>query len=177
MKRLNHNLEYDQDLEEKEEITQDQLKAIFEYNKNIQNLDTDYSSITPTSKVLVRVFLLEPYTTDNGILEPHTQLLRVPTNSGYGSTVSLESPFPYSNKAVVVAVPPSFSMIKPGNIVQLETNPIKPIVTGSGANASVHVPFAYMHPSAPSFEIPRDSRDKHYGYLLIPFHEISTIVA
>ena len=35
MKRLNHNLEYDQDFEEKEEITQDQLKAIFEYNKNI----------------------------------------------------------------------------------------------------------------------------------------------
>lgn len=160
-----------------QEISQEELNAIYKYNSEVTNLDSDYMSVLPMSKVLVRVFLLEPNKTENGILEPHTQLLAVPTNSGYGSVMQIESPFPYSNKAVIVAIPPTFSLIKPGDIVQLENNPVKPIVTGSGANASVHVPYAYMHPSANTIEIPKTCTDKHYGYLLIPFHEIATKVA
>ncbi len=159
------------------EISQEELAAIYEYNSSLANIDSEYASVQPMSKVLVRVFLLEPHKTENGLLEPHTQLLPVPTNSGYGSVMQIESPFPYSNKAIVIATPPTFSMIKVGDIVQLESNPVKPIVTGSGANASVHVPYAYMHPSANTIEIPTSCTNKHYGYLLIPFHEIATKIA
>lgn len=160
------------------ETTQEELLQIAAYNKAIMTLDEDYKSIVPMSKVLVRVFLLEPHVTENGLLEPHKQVIPIPTQSGVGSLMEIESPFPYANKAVVVAIPqlPMYA-VQPGDIVQLESNPVKPLVSGRGANATIHIPASYMHPSAPSLNIPQDPNNKHYGYLLIPFHEISTKIA
>lgn len=160
------------------ETTQEELALIAKYNEEIVNLDTTYSSIVPMSKVLVRVFLLEPHVTENGLLEPHKQIIPIPSQNGVGSMMEIESPFPYANKAVVVAIPqlPMYA-VQPGDIVQLESNPVKPLVTGHGANATVHIPASYMHPSAKTLEIPRDPTNKHYGYLLIPFHEISTKIS
>lgn len=152
------------------EITQDELNAIYEYNKNVTTLDEEYAKVVPMSKILLRVFLLEPYESENGLLEPHKQMLNVPSNNGVGSVLQIESPFPYSDKAIVVAVPPMYSLIQPGDIVQLESNAVK--VLGAGANASIHIPGAYMHTSSPTIEIPRSSDNRHYGYLMLPFQEI-----
>lgn len=167
----------DEFVEEAPIVSQEELNAIYEYNSNIVNLDADYANVTPMSKILVRLFLHEPNKTENGLLEPYKQLIPVQTNSGVGSLYHIESPFPYSNKAVIVAVPLGYTSIKPGDIVQLESNPIKPVSNGHGANATVSIPHAYMHTSAPSLEIPRDPTNKHYGYLLLPFHEISVKIA
>ncbi len=164
-------------VEEAPIVTQEELQAIFTYNTSVTTLDTDYASLTPTSKILVRVFLHEPNKSEDGLFEPYKQLIPVQTNANVGTLYHIESPFPYSNKAVIVAVPDGYTSIQPGNIVQLESNPIKPIASGNGANAIVQIPHGYMHVTAPSLEIPRDPTNKHYGYLLIPYHEISVKIS
>lgn len=168
-------LEIEDDVIEESLMSQEDLQSIYEYNRNVTTLDEDYANIVPTSKILVRVFLHEPHTTEHGLLEPYRQLIPIQTNAGVGTLMEIESPFPYTNKAIVVSVPAGYTSIKPGNLVQLESNPIKPIATGNGANARIHIPLSYMHPTAPTLEIPQNCKDKHYGYLLIPYHEISTI--
>lgn len=158
----------------KDEImTQEQLESVFKYNENVTKLDELYTSVRPLNKVLVRVFLLEPSKTDNGLLIPHKQVLPVPTNSGVGSLMEMESPYPYSNKAVVVSAPQMVS-VKPGNIVQLESAPVR--VAGAGHNASIVVPYGYMHPDANSVIISTDPSNRHYGYLLVPSHEIMVVL-
>ena len=53
----------------KDEImTQEQLESVFKYNETVTNLDELYKSVKPLNKVLVRVFLLEPSKTENGLL-------------------------------------------------------------------------------------------------------------
>lgn len=154
-------------------MTQEQLQAVFNYNESVTELDTLYTSVRPLNKVLVRVFLLEPSKTENGLLIPHKQVLPVPTNSGVGSLMEMESPYPYSNKAVIVSAPQMVS-VKPGNIVQLESAPVR--ISGVGHNASIVVPYGYMHPDANSVIISTDPANRHYGYLLVPSHEIMVVL-
>jgi hypothetical protein len=154
-------------------MTQEQLQAVFKYNESVTELDTLYTSVRPLNKVLVRVFLLEPSKTENGLLIPHKQVLPVPTNSGVGSLMEMESPYPYSNKAVIVSAPQMVS-VKPGNIVQLESAPVR--ISGVGHNASIVVPYGYMHPDANSVIISTDPANRHYGYLLVPSHEIMVVL-
>lgn len=157
-------------------ISQEELNNIYEYNSKVRILDEDYTNIQPLGDVLVRVFLQEPVKTEQGILEPFRQLLPISTPSGVGTLLEVESPYPYSNKAIVVAVPSHYTNLQVGDTIQLKSNPIKPIVTGHGVNAKIFIPAAYLHPSCNSLEVPQDCLNKHYGYLLIPYHEISTKV-
>lgn len=154
-----------------EEESQNDLKEIVDYNSNITTLDPLYSSIKPLTSYIVRIFLREPKVTDEGILIPNKQYIDVPTQNGMGTLQQIESPFPYSNKAIIVAAP-EIGSLKPGDIVQLNSNPIRPIPQGHGKNAVVVVPSAYIHPEAGSYEIPQKPSNKHYGYLILPSHEI-----
>lgn len=151
-------------------INQDDLNAIFEYNSNITNFDPLYASIQPLQKILVRVFLSEPSRTEAGLLTPYKQTLPVPTQSGVGSLMEMESPWPYSNKAIVVAVP-QMTSLKVGDVVQLDMAPVR--IAGNAQNATIVVPSAYMHPDANTTLLSTNPSSKHYGYLLIPTHEIS----
>ena len=150
---------------------QEELSQIAEYNKNIFELDTLYASVKPINSYIVRVFLFEPVV-DNGVLVPYKQIVAVPTNNGMADFAEIESPYPYSNRAVIVSTPEMTSILKPGDVVQLGSNPVKPQVNGRGYNARVSIPAAYVHPSTNSLEIPKNINDRHYGYLIIPLHEI-----
>lgn len=150
---------------------QEELKNIKQYNANITTLDELYSSVTPISGYIVRVFLFEPKE-DNGVFIPYKQLVSVPTMNGQAEFAEIESPFPYSNRAVIVATPQVSSILQKGDVVQLASNPVKPQVQGRGHNATVSIPAAYIHPDANTFQIPSKIEDRHYGYLYIPLHEI-----
>lgn len=151
-------------------IKQEDLDAIFEYNNSIKNLDELYLSVRPLQRILVRVMLLEPSRSESGMLIPYKQTLPVPTQSGVGSLMEMESPWPYSNRAVVVATPELSTFLKVGDIVQLDSPPVR--IGGNAQNATIIVPSAYMHPDANTIMLPTNPSNKHYGYLLIPTHDI-----
>lgn len=151
--------------------SQDELQQIKTYNENITNLDELYKSIQPINGYVVRVFLFEPQD-DSGVLIPYKQLVSVPTQNNMAEYAEIESPYPYSNRAIIVASPPTSQFLKAGDIVQLANNPVKPQVQGRGHNATVAIPSAYIHPDANTFQIPTKPNEQHYGYLFIPIHEI-----
>lgn len=151
--------------------SQEELTQIQEYNANITTINPLYESVTPLTGYIVRVFLFEPKQ-ENGVLLPYKQLVSVPTMNGQAEFAEIESPYPYSNKAIIVSAPVTSTLLKQGDIVQLGSNPVKPQVQGRGHNATVAIPAAYIHPEAKTFQIPTKLTDPHYGYLLIPLHEI-----
>jgi len=154
-----------------ESWTQDELIQIKEYNANIANLDELYSSVTPLAGYIVKVFLFEPKQ-EEGVLMPYKQLVSVPTMNGQAEFAEIESPYPYSNRAIIVATPVTSQLLKPGDVVQLANNPVRPQVQGRGHNATIAIPSAYIHPDAGTFQIPTKLTDRHYGYLFIPIQEI-----
>lgn len=154
-----------------ESWSQTELLQIKEYNDRVHILDPLYSSVTPLTSYIVRVFLIEPKESE-GVFIPYKQLVSVPTANGMAEFAEIESPFPYSNRAVIVSTPMNASLIQKGDIVQLANNPVRPQVQGRGHNASVTIPAAYIHPDAATFNIPKNITDRHYGYLNIPVHEI-----
>jgi hypothetical protein len=147
------------------------VQAILDYNTNVINLDPSYTSLKPINKLLVRVFLKEIKVTESGLIIPNTEMVKRPTHSGYGSIDEVESPFPYSQKAVVVAVPPFVKDIEPGDIVYLNTKPIKPEVVGTGQEAMITIPNAFIHPELGS-ELTTDFNSPLYGYLKINYTDI-----
>lgn len=145
------------------------------YNDNILTLDSTYSSLKPRNKVLVRVYAKE-MVNKGGVLIPTQQRVMMRTQSGYGHIGTMDSPYPYSRKAVVIAVPEYVTDLKSGDIVELTGNPVKAIAIGSGNESSITIPKAYMSNEYPHEEPPTDPENKHFGYLLIDNQEISMIL-
>lgn len=150
------------------ETFNNKLKA---YNANIKNLDPLYANLKPfSSKILVRVVVDTLKQTEDGIYIPYQTIVRVRTQNGMGNFEMIESPYPYSRRAVVVAVPPGFETVKPGDEIVLASKHIEARVEGQGKDYSIVIPGAFIHPDFAGFVLPRDPEDRHYGYLLVDFY-------
>lgn len=156
-------------------LTEDDLQNIKNYNKNITNLDPLYSSVTPTTDVLIRVFLTEPKITESGFILPHKEIVPIKTANGIANWAEVHSDFPYSTKAVVVAVP-NGSNLEAGMIVQISPNQVKAEVVGASNNAFITIKSAFVHADGGEVLPPKDITNRNYGYLLIPFYEIKAIL-
>lgn len=143
------------------------------YNEEVMTLNPKYSEeLKPLNKILVRCFLIEPTRTKSGMIIPHTITVSIPTQSGAGHVEEVESPFPYSKQAVVVAVPDNFDLFDQGDIVQLNGEPIHPIPTRAGKGAGIMIRHGFCHHDWKHDHLPTNVEDEHYGYLLIPTHMI-----
>lgn len=151
------------------------LKA---YNENIHQLDEDYASLKPLSNVLIRVMVNPMEEDENGLLKPNTVPVKVETNNGVGISGFVQNPFPFSQKAIVVAKPESVTQFNVGDIVILTNAPVIG-VKGRGDEAVLKIPNKFIHPDYAGkyfMEIPpQDPTDKNYGYLLVNPYDISFI--
>lgn len=145
---------------------------IEEYNSKVTDLDPVYSSVVPLQDILVRVFLVPTEKDENGLIVPIIKPLQIPTKNNMATWGYLENPFPYSTKAVVVSVPTDYTLLKPGDIVQLSSDNIEAKVVGASNDAQVEIKNGYMHPDAENKAHSKDPLDVHYGYLLIPSYQI-----
>lgn len=147
-------------------------KSIKEYNKNITKLDSRFTSLIPMNKILVRVFLKELKKNESGLYIPQVEFVRSKTHAGVGYIGEVESPFPYSKQAVVVSVPDNnATSLVPGDIVLLNSKPVKAEPSGSGNEARIIIASAFTHPDLGD-EVPTNPADDNYGYLLIQSFDI-----
>ena len=156
------------------DMNEDTNNKVIEYNKNIMTLDSDYSSLKPTKKLVVRAFMKELVRTEKGTLIPNYIPVSKPTTSGIGSSGVVEAP-PYTRKVVVVAVPEHYQGVKQGDILYLSEDTIKAFAKGNGNEATIHVKDAFIHPESNLSNIPDSISHKDYGYLLIEYHQIEFI--
>lgn len=158
------------------------LKAIVNYNANINSHLPCYTSLKPIHDVLIRVYLREPKTMTFGsttIVVPDTSgqdMVETKRRAASGDryTQSLtETPFKWLTKAVVVASPND--KLKVGDevvIPYLETQSLTKI------DESKYITYygAFVHPDSNSIEPPTNVMDAHFGYALLGFGYIKAIL-
>ena len=150
--------------------TQEQKDRI-EYNKNIENHLDEYLNFEPTRKIVVRCFVMEYYE-QNGILQIPDIQVPVRTANGVGHKEFQKSPWPYSRKAVIVAVPKNHDIYKPGDIVLLERG-VTLTAPKQNSEMPFHMPKAFTTDSWNDMEPPHSMKSEHYGYLILePLNEI-----
>ena len=101
------------------EYTQEYINGIQEYNNRVKDINPKYSSLKMNTSILVRCFAYEPSISEAGIVEPIKAVVPVKTPSGQYVHHYVENPFPFSQKAIVIATPPN-SSFKTGDIVLLK---------------------------------------------------------
>lgn len=141
-------------------------KDIDDYNSRVTDLDPDYESFTPFREVIVRCFHLEMQKNSSGLVSS-PPIVYVPemTQNGLGIRQTVESPWAFSRKAVVVSVPEGFIAYKPGDIVQLDRRCVVP--EKPSRDTDYLLPFSFTLWEHQDFSPPRSKKDKHYGYLII----------
>lgn len=150
--------------------TPEYQELLTNYNKDVTILDKMYTNVQPLHEILVRFFVHEP-TKIGELVQPYKVMVPIKTKSGVDSYQDMETDHPYMNKAVVISAPES-NQLKPGDIVVLSQRAIQMVVIGNGANAVVRVDTGFVHPDAGLHEVPTDPSNEHYGYALVPYHEV-----
>lgn len=159
----------------------EQNQKLIDYNANIKNINPKYATLVPRFDVLVRVFVQPMEIGENQVLKPNTIPVTAPTNSGVGYIGSMANPFPYTAKAMVVAVPSEIKDLKPGDVVILADSPVKGVAIGRGDQAVVTIPNKFVHPDEVNKypldnPVPTDPSDENYGYLIIKPYDIKIII-
>lgn len=150
--------------------TEEYMEQVQKYNQNLTTLDPLYSSVKPLHEILVRFYLHEP-TKVGELVMPFKEFVPVPTNSGVGKSMELETDFPFADKAVVVSAPES-NPLKPGDVIKTSRKATQLVMLGQGANASIKIEQSFVHPDSMMHLPTSDISNPHYGYALIQYHLI-----
>lgn len=145
--------------------TSDDESNRVEYNASIDNHLPEYVNFTPYRKILVRCFVLEYYTTEAGVLVKPVVEVPVKTQNGMAIKEMVDSPYPFSRKAIVVSVPEGTSNFKPGDTVLLDKHVV--MATKVNENAPFHLAKGFTMDTWPGLEVPTSMKDPHYGYMLV----------
>lgn len=154
------------------EYTQEYIQKIQGYNKRVTIIDSKYSSLRMNTSILVRCFAYEPVISEAGIVEPIKAVVPVKTPNGQYAHHYVENPFPFSQKAVVVATP-SNSSFKTGDIVLLKEGALSLGHTGDAKNGfDLFVGNSFQYPTDSPSSTVRDMDHVDYGYVTIGYADI-----
>lgn len=135
-----------------------------EYNQKINEHLEEYTSFKPLRKVIVRCYLMEAFDQNGVWIKPEIEV-HVKTSNGMGIKDTVYSPYPYSRKAVVVAVPEGMASLSVGDEVLLERGVV--LSMKANENTPFHLPKAFTASSWFDLEPPTNMKSPHYGYLIV----------
>lgn len=143
-------------------------KERVEYNENLSNIDSDYSSLTPLRDVLVRVSARVHKKNDSlGLLPIDAPKVPVKSMNTKGVWKYVDDFYLFSTTAIVVSAN-EYSPLKKGDFVHISAECIS-VIAPQAQNDQLIIPkYGYVHPSKEWDDIPTKPTDKDYGYLLIP---------
>jgi len=181
MARVARTKALEEDMVNVQASMEEKFNSSKQYNDNIAKHLPMYPSMKPTNNILVRLFLREPKKTESGLFIPETNasdLIEVKRRAASGDRYTQkldESPWKWSTKAIVVALPKFVTDYTVGQLVQV---PFFPTGATKKEDESLEMTFmyAFIHCESGTTEIPKDCLDPHFGYALIPTHEIKCIL-
>jgi hypothetical protein len=140
-----------------------------EYNAKIAELNPVYSTVEPLGSYIVRFFVRTMPKKSKLILPVSGEILQ---NHKSGLVQEkARDPYRFSSKAVLVAVPEGEGQLKQGMIVQCVT----PEPVGEGEQVFGYQ-AEYLHPSYEDRLGPKDCKNPHFGYAIIPRNWIKVIL-
>lgn len=146
---------------------------LLDYNKEIENLDSRYTDLRPLNKIIVRSYV-KNLKDENGLIQPNTAPIVIPTRSGVGALQLLDNPWPYSKRAIIVSIPSWEQELKVGMTIQLNNAPVRAMNRGS--DYGLAMPNGFQHYEYEDIEPPKDPEHEDYGYLLVDRTEIEVIL-
>ena len=151
----------------------EKLKA---YNERIKDIHPDYGAFKPYDKILVRLYTRPLERNSSGLVIPHYEPVQIPTRSNVGNAMVVPSPYPFTRKAVIVALP-EVDYIKNrfniGDTLILAQKQVVARSIGSGDDAAIDIPNKFFLPDFyDRAGMPIDPEDKNYGYILIEPRDI-----
>lgn len=140
------------------------------YNKNINVHAEEYVNFKPYQGLLVRVYLREVQVVKGKLFAGDSvgfDKIQIPSQNVQGATWrTVDNPFPFLAKAVVVSVPEHITNFKPGDVVaipQLQALPVR-----KGDDSAIIYEHFFVHPDS-GFILPVSNFDSvHFGYAIIP---------
>jgi hypothetical protein len=139
-----------------------------QYNENITNFNDSYKTFKPYQNILVRVYLREIkegkiYTGETSGFDK----VQIPSANVQGATWrTVDNPYPFTNKCVVVNVPAHITNIKTGDVLaipQLQASPAR-----KGDDTVILYDYFFMHPDSNALLPAKDFTSEHFGYAIIP---------
>ena len=150
-------------------------QLIKDYNSNINVLDEDYKSITPVHIAVVRAYHIEATRTKSGLIIAPKIPMKEMTQNGIGIRQTIDSPWAFSRKCVVVAVPEHVTHIKAGDIVEINRRCV--LAEKPSVDTPAHLAHGFTLSDWYDFEAPTDISNKHFGYLAVdPINDVTLII-
>lgn len=150
-------------------------ELIKNYNDNISVLDEDYKSVTPVHFAIVRAYHIEATKTKSGLIIAPKIPMKEMTQNGIGIRQTIDSPWAFSRKCVVVAVPEHVNHIKSGDVVEINRRCV--LAEKPSVDAPAHLAHGFTLSDWYDFEAPTDIANKHFGYLAVdPINDITLII-
>jgi hypothetical protein len=164
-------------------FTSEYNEKLITYNKDIGNFSDKYTKIRPSTKVLIRAFV-NPMQEENGVIIPNKTEVRAQTKNGVGTLGTIENPFPFLNKAVIVNIPSIINpelkaLLEVGDVVSINQTLVQARPIGSGNNAAITLDNRYVHPDeVGKYDggVVTEPDDPNYGYFLIDPYSIEVIL-
>lgn len=151
------------------------VQQVDEYNATLKALDPKFANLIPINQVLVRCYLNKPYISPEGVIQPFPVMVTIPTAMGPKATM-VENDYNYDFKAVVVARPPSFSQLLPGQTVIIKESAVRPQVVGDVKNGYFQVmPTAFNYPNGVPM-VGTKFGDRDFGYILVNYQDLVAIL-
>lgn len=165
------NIESEENYAPAFEFTEEFDQKLISYNDRIKDLDSDYKAFRPYDNILLRLYVKPLERNESGLVVPHYEQVIIPTKSGQGAAAVVASPYPFSRKAVIVAVPDVEWMqarFNVGDTVLLSQKQVVARSTGYGEEAQIDVPNKFFLPDFyDRLGMPIDPENKSYGYILV----------
>lgn len=147
---------------------------IQEYNKKVLDLDKEFTEMTPMEGILIRCFHIETKKTEGGLYLETKFPVGERTQNGLGIRETLDSPWKYSTKAIVVSTASHIKNVNVGDIIQIHQDAVMP--TKLSRDTPFLLKYSYTLPDYPGFSPPTNLSDKNYGYMLVPINEIAMFI-
>jgi len=111
------------------------------------------------------MFHVEAEKTESGlILEPSLPMKEM-TQNGIGIRKTMNTPWPYQRRGIVVSVPEYEVWLKPGDIIEVSKHCI--IAIKPSVDHEPVLEYGFTHSEWLSQEPPTDLTNRHFGYLYI----------
>lgn len=140
-----------------------------QYNDNITVHSEEYLNFIPYQGLLVRIYLRELQVVKGKLFAGDSvgfDKIQIPSQNVQGATWrTIDNPFPFAAKAVVVNVPEHFTNFSKGDVIaipQLQALPVR-----KGDDSAIIYENFFVHPDS-GFILPTSSFDSvHFGYAII----------
>ncbi len=140
------------------------------YNANIESFSSNYDTFIPYQGILVRVYLRELKLASGKIYTGDIlgfDKIQIPSSNVQGAVWrTVDNPFPFTPKCIVVNVPEHITNFKRGDILaipQLQALPAR-----KGDDSVIIYEHFFVHPNSGNILPVQDFESEDFGYAIIP---------